>query len=75
MDQFWNHFDELKTLKSIDNKHFSCFFMIFGKLKKTLKKGAVARTIFGSILEIRGSQNPPFRASAIAGLPADTLTQ
>ena len=43
---FWSHFDELKTLKSVVLSSISCFFVIFEKVEKILKKGAVARSIF-----------------------------
>ena len=45
--------------------------MIFAKAEKRKVLERKGRAIFN----FRGSQNPPFRATAIAGLPADTLTQ
>jgi hypothetical protein len=54
-------------LKSIEKQTLFLIFVIFGKVEKKKKFLELILVDFGAHLEIRGSQNPPFRASAIAG--------
>ena len=50
----------------------SCFFVIFEKVEKNIKFWELILDPFS----ISGAPTTPtFRATAIAGLPADTLTQ
>ena len=63
LDPFW----ELKTFKNhCKNNGFETFSRFLQKLKKEPFRKQTG-VDFGAHLEIRGSQNPPFRASAIAG--------
>ena len=65
-------FLELKTFKSIEKQTLFLIFVVFGKVEKNKQ---FLELILDPFSKAAAPKTPTFRATAIAGLPADTLTQ